>query len=151
MPNLYVEFISIGSQHNIEKTTILWAKSTFDIFFWKRLLLTMPKKKMAHSSLNASWFALFRLNYRKSVTVRKIFESSLKLDQAEYCEFFCLKMTTKWSWLLCFCLSRSFDHQNFPCFSMYQWKYLSKSKKIHEEKKNLENFLQNGAKQKFVT
>ena len=97
--------------------------------------LTMAKKKMAHSSLNASWFALFRLNYRKSVTVRKIFESSLKLDQAEYCEFFCLKMTTKWSWSLCFCLSRSFDHQNFPCFSMYQWKYLSKSKKIHEEKK----------------
>ena len=90
---------------------------------------------MAHSSLHANLIALFELNYRKSVTVRKIFKSSLKLDQAEYCEFFCLKMTTKWSWLLCFCLSRSFDHQNFPCFSMYQWKYLSKSKKIHEEKK----------------
>ena len=85
--------------------------------------ITMPKKKMAHSSLNASWFALFRLNYRKSVTIRKIFKSSLKLYLAEYCEFFCLQMTTKWSWLLCFCQSKSFNHKNFPRFSMYQWKY----------------------------
>ena len=90
---------------------------------------------MAHSSLNACFIALFRLNYRKSVTVRKIFKSSIKLDQAEYCEFFGLKMTTKWSWLLCFGQSRSFNHQNLPRFAMFQWKYLSKSKKINEEKK----------------
>ena len=32
---------------------------------------------MAHLSLNASLIAPFRLNYRKSVTVRKIFKSSL--------------------------------------------------------------------------
>ena len=46
---------------------------------------------MAHSSLNANLFALFKVNYRKSVTVRKIFKSSLKLDQAEYCEIFWFK------------------------------------------------------------
>ena len=32
---------------------------------------------MAHSSLNANLFALFAVNYRKSVTVRKIFKSSI--------------------------------------------------------------------------
>ena len=39
--------------------------------------------------------ALFKVNYRKSVTVRKIFKSSSKLDQAEYCKFFRFEMTSK--------------------------------------------------------
>ena len=50
---------------------------------------------MAHSSLNANLFALFKINYSKSVTVKKIFKSSSKLDQAEYCKFFRFEMTTK--------------------------------------------------------
>ena len=54
----------------------------------------MAKKKMAHSSLNANLIALLKVNYRKSVTVKKIFKSSSKLDQAEYCKFFCFEMTT---------------------------------------------------------
>ena len=90
---------------------------------------------MAHSSLNANLFALFKVNYRKSVTVRKIFKSSSKLDQAEYCKFFRFEMTTKWSWLLCFHRREAINHQNFPHFPMFYQKYLSKWKKIHEEKK----------------
>ena len=57
--------------------------------------LTMPKKKIAHLPLNAYQIALCIVNYKKSVTVRKIFKNSSKLDQAECCNFFCFKMTTK--------------------------------------------------------
>ena len=90
---------------------------------------------MAHSSLNVNLFTLFTVNYRKSVTVRKIFKSSSKLDQAEYCKFFRFEMTSKWSWLLCFCRRGVINHQNFPRFPLFYKKYLCKSKKIHEEKK----------------
>ena len=90
---------------------------------------------MAHSSLNANLIALLKVNYRKSVTVKKIFKSSSKLDQAEYCKFFCFEMTTIWSWLLCFRWNEAINHQNYLRFPLYYWKYLSKSKKIYEEKK----------------
>ena len=106
---------------------------------------------MAHSSLNANLFALFKVNYRKSVIVWKIFKSSSKLDQAEYCKFFRFEMTTKWSWLLCFCQREAINHQNFPRFPLFLSKILKQITKNSWGKKNSENFLQNGAKQKFVT
>ena len=55
----------------------------------------MPKKEIAHLPFMTYRIALCIVNYKKSVTVRKIFKNSLKLDQAEYCNFFRLKMTTK--------------------------------------------------------
>ena len=55
----------------------------------------MAKKKFAQLSLNTYLVAVCKVNYRKSVTIRKIFENSLKLDQAKYCNFIRLKMTTK--------------------------------------------------------
>ena len=98
-------------------------------------LITMAKKNFAHLSLNTYLEAVCKVNYRKSVTIRKIFKNSLKLDQAECCNIICLKMTTKWSQLLCFPQSEFIDHQNFPLSPMYQCKNWSKSNKIHEEKK----------------
>ena len=53
------------------------------------------KEKIAHIPLNTRPIALCIVNYKKSVTVRKIFKNSSKLDQAECCNFFCFKMTTK--------------------------------------------------------
>ena len=55
----------------------------------------MAKKNFAHLSLNTYLEAVCKVNYRKSVTIRKIFKNSLKLDQAECCNIICLKMTTK--------------------------------------------------------
>ena len=63
--------------------------------FILHLCLTMPKKKIAHSPLSTRPIALCIVNYKKSVTVRKIFKNSLELDQAECCSFFCFEMTTK--------------------------------------------------------
>ena len=103
-------------------------------FNWMTLI-TMAKKNFAHLSLNTYLEAVCKVNYRKSVTIRKIFKNSLKLDQAECCNIICLKMTTKWSQLLCFPQSEFIDHQNFPLSPMYQCKNWSKSNKIHEEKK----------------
>ena len=57
--------------------------------------ITMAKKNFAHLSLNTYLEAVCKVNYRKSVTIRKIFKNSLKLDQAECCNIICLKMTTK--------------------------------------------------------
>ena len=67
-------------------------KKGMDSFF---CVVTMPKKKIAHLPLNTRPIALCIVNYEKSVTVRKIFKNSLKLDQAECCSFFCFEMTTK--------------------------------------------------------
>ena len=57
--------------------------------------LTMAKKNFAHLSLNTYLEAVCKVNYKKSVTIRKIFKNSSKLDQAEYCNIICLKKTTK--------------------------------------------------------
>ena len=56
----------------------------------------MPKEKKCHLSLNTYLITLGRVNYEKSVTVRKIIKNSLKLDQAEYCILFCFKVTTNY-------------------------------------------------------
>ena len=64
------------------------------LFHGKRKI-TMAKKNFAHLSLNTYLEAVCKVNYRKSVTIRKIFKNSLKLDQAECCNIICLKMTTK--------------------------------------------------------
>ena len=84
----------------------LWLKNCiFCDYFWVAMahhaalgplfIITMPKKKIAHLPLITYRIALCKENYKKSVTVRKISKNSLKLDQAECCNFFCFKMTTK--------------------------------------------------------
>ena len=97
----------MGKQQISKSTSLFHLKSIFiinTIFILKTIVIqkdfvciTMPKKKIAHLSLNTYLVALCKVNYKKSVTVRKMFKNSLKLDQAEFCNFFCFKMTTKWS------------------------------------------------------
>ena len=84
---------------------------------------SMAKQKFAHLSLYSYLDAVCKVNYRKSVTIRKIIENSTKLDQEKYCNLMYFKMTTICSQLLRFPQSELIDHQNFPLFPLYQCKY----------------------------